>query len=196
MAYLGRCISSQFLLSLSCIFPIMMFYSYLYPFTKPQGPVHLGVQYQSSPGGRALIVQCSLDVAFNQGHLWLDLAREEGTTRESVQIWSGESGAGRFEKTIQLPFNISRGKKADVIVHFQAVKNSGDTIIARRDLYMQSLPDTVLTSDSDYDDLLRKQLKREMRQKGLDGKSLEFIRKRDPDLARRIEKTVFGRPDH
>jgi hypothetical protein len=162
-------------------------------------PIQLSLSLKKdNPGAEVkLIIQCAARDKFPKGKILLEGPNDSGVVSEVKTIWEGSSESSQFSKEFVYPFQLKQDKKADVKATFEVktppigkYKPEGETYRTENLLYMHSTPHGVITSSASYHQLYVEELMQEKERKGLKGLSLEELRKKDPELAKKFDRSV------
>jgi hypothetical protein len=144
-----------------------------------------------------LVIKCTARDRFPKGKILLEGPNDSGIVSEVRTIWEGSSDSSNFIKEFVYPFQLKQNKKADVKATFEVVtppigkyKPEGETYHTENSLYMHHTPEDIITSSASYHQLYVEELVKEKERKGFKGLSLEELRKKDPELAKKLERSA------
>lgn len=158
--------------------------------TKPEVPAKLHLILDTTQKGptTTLTVQCSILVKFSAGFLTLELPSDTTITPgKLLTLWRGKSDSA-FGSTFSYQVKLPEEKKSKITAHLEFTTTRGKLYRVSRSLFTHNTSSGLIYTDISFDQLDRIELKKELQAKGLDGMSIEQIRSRDPDLARKVER--------
>lgn len=139
-----------------------------------------------------LSVRCIGHSRFEGGVLRLGVNVLRNQYTDSVILWSGKPASDSFDRTFNYTLPLAEGKKAHAAATFEGrVFVLNEVITIKRDLFIYSLPDTLLQAD-DYAWLDWVEAAYLMKKNGFEGKSENEIRVIDPKLWKRIMHLRHG----
>lgn len=162
-------------------------------------PIQLSLSVKKDNTGSEvkLIIQCTTRDKFPKGKILLEGPNDSGVVSEVKAIWEGSSESSQFSKEFVYPFQLKQGKKADVKATFEVktppigkYKPEGETYRTENSLYMHNTQHGVIISNASYHQLYVEELVQEKERKGFKGLSLDELRKKDPELANKFERSV------
>ncbi|MCK4761702.1 MAG: hypothetical protein KAW12_05835 [Candidatus Aminicenantes bacterium] len=144
-----------------------------------------GVALPKKPIKIRIIASCK--IPFKNGIIELYIPEISGKSAGKVVLWEGNADAV-MEKQFSYSLGVVPEGKHKVITSFKFTpqRTGAREVGVAKYLYLDSRSAEILSSNVSFGHIKRSELKQEMEKRGLLGLSMEEIKKKNPEIARRI----------
>jgi hypothetical protein len=150
--------------------------------------IKMNVDSAALPGKPIKIrITASCKIPFKDGVIELDIPEISGKSAGKVVLWEGNADTP-MEKQLSYSLGVIPEGKYKLIASFKfAPRRIGARKVGvAKYLYLDSRSAEILSSNVSFGHIKRSELKQEMEKRGLQGLSMEEIKKKDPEIAGRI----------